>query len=64
MDFSQIPSQKPPPGIYSNFVDPPTQAHTDTVVVTVTLTLMIIMVSFRLYVDIAINRKLEKVGCT
>ncbi|KAL9608749.1 MAG: hypothetical protein Q9167_006421 [Letrouitia subvulpina] len=62
MDLSQVPSQKPPPGVNPNFVNPPTRAPITKAIVTVTLVLMIVFVLLRLYADIGINRKLEKAG--
>jgi len=45
-NFSAIP---PPPGVVSNFVDPPSQASWDAVTQAVCLTLATFLVAMRLY---------------
>ncbi|KAL8635101.1 MAG: hypothetical protein Q9228_007375 [Teloschistes exilis] len=61
-DLTQIPSGKAPPGITPNYVNPETRAPITVIAVTVPLALMVMFVVFRLYVEIGINRRLERTG--
>lgn len=62
-DLTQIPSGNAPPGITPNFVNPETRAPITVIVVTVSLALMVTFVALRLYVEIGINRRVERAGC-
>lgn len=63
MDLSETPSGMPPPGQVPNFVNPPSRAGITTVIVSVTLALMIVFVTVRVYADVWVLRKMEKAGC-
>ncbi|KAI1175953.1 hypothetical protein F4777DRAFT_548569 [Nemania sp. FL0916] len=58
MDLSQIPSAPPPPGVIPNFVNPPSIAPICRIVIAVTLPLMAIFLILRIYVRVAVSKKL------
>ncbi|KAH8893929.1 hypothetical protein GQ53DRAFT_821803 [Thozetella sp. PMI_491] len=49
VDTTKIPALPPPPGVTSNFVDPPSQAHIPKIVIYVTAPLMVLVLGIRLH---------------
>lgn len=49
LDYSQMPSLAPPPGITPNFIDPPTMAPTSRILTGLTLAIMYCFLTLRVY---------------
>ncbi|KAI1499892.1 hypothetical protein F5X99DRAFT_262235 [Biscogniauxia marginata] len=56
---AQTPALQPPPGMISNFVDPPSRASLGRIVIGVTLPLMILFLALRVYTRLSIFRTLS-----
>ena len=63
LDYSEIPSQPPPPGITPNFVDPVTNGQITTIVISILLPLMLAIVVLRVYGCLWVNRRFAKSDC-
>lgn len=63
IDFSQIPSAAPPPGVIPNFIDPPSQADIPRIITYVTLPPMLLFLALRNYTRIFITGKLGLDDC-
>lgn len=62
-DLSKIPAEPPPPGVKSNFVDPPSQAYIPRIFTYVTLPPMLLFIALRIYVRIFITHKFGLDDC-
>lgn len=56
LDFSQIPSMPPPPGVTSNFVNPENNSSILIIVCTICLVFLLLFVSLRMYTRLWISR--------
>lgn len=63
-DLSKIPTMPPPPGLMSNFVNPPTRAGEVIAAFSICFALATIFVGLRLYVRLAMIRMFGISDCT
>lgn len=63
LNYSDIPSAPPPPGVIPNFVNPETNAAMTTIVISILLPLMLAFVLLRVYACFRISHKWAKSDC-
>lgn len=63
VDLSKIPLMQPPPGVTSNFINPPSLANVIIAVQAVFLTLMLGLVILRIYTRAYLTRSLGWDDC-
>lgn len=56
MDFKNTPARQPPPGIKSNFIDPPSQVNHIILFDAIFLALMLLAVLVRVFVRVRVTR--------
>ena len=63
IDLSKIPVMKPPPGMTSNFINPPSIGNTIIIVTVIFVTLMLGFVVVRIYTRGFLNRSFGLDDC-
>lgn len=56
--LAKTPAGKPPPGVVPNFIDPPSRAPRATAAIVVLLTVMVVILSMRMYSKSRFSRNL------
>ena len=63
LNFSNLPSGPPPPGVVPNFVNPVNSSIVTYVVVSILIPLMLLAVLLRLYSNFCVSRSFAKSDC-